>query len=52
MKTYYVSCKKHATNENSSFRKTKQNSLMLYQIAACGKNKSTFMKNKELYDFD
>ena len=29
MEAYCVSCKKYTTNENSRFRKTKQNSLML-----------------------
>ena len=38
METYCVSCKKYAVNEHSSFRKTKQNRLMLLSnCAICGK---------------
>ena len=49
MEAYYVSCKKNIANEISSFRKTKQNRLMLLSnCAVCGKKKSTFIKNKEL----
>ena len=49
METYCVSCKKYTVNENSSFRKTKQNRLMLLSnCAICGKKKSTFIENKEL----
>ena len=29
METYCVSCKKYTENENSNFRKTKRNRLML-----------------------
>ena len=48
MKTYCVSGKKYTANENSSFRKTKQNRLMiLSNCGVCGKKKSTFIKNKE-----
>ena len=40
MATYCVSCKKNNENENSSFRKTKQNGLMLLSnYAICGKKK-------------
>ena len=53
MKTYCVSCKKYAENENSNVRKTKQNILMLLSnCAVCGKKKSAFVKNKELNNFD
>ena len=39
--------------ENSSIRKTKQNRLMLLSnCTVCGKKKSTFVKNKELHNFD
>ena len=48
MKTYCVSGKKYTANENSSFRKTKQNRLMiLSNCGVCGKKNSTFIKNKE-----
>ena len=41
METYYVSCEKKTSNENSSVRKTKQNRLMLLsKCAVCGKKKS------------
>ena len=50
METYCASCKKNTANGNSSVRKTKQNTLMLLSICAvCGKKKSTFIKNQELY---
>ena len=49
METYYVSCEKKASNENSSVRKTKQNRLMLLSnCAVCCQKKSSFIKNKEL----
>ena len=32
MELYYVSCKKYTANENSSVRKTKQNTLILWSI--------------------
>ena len=52
METYCVSCK-NTVNENSSVRKTKQTRLMLLSnFAVCGKKKSTFIKNKELHNFD
>ena len=38
METYCVSCKKNTANKNSSFRKNKQNGLMLLSnCALCGK---------------
>ena len=53
MKTYCVSCKKNTANENSSVRITKQNRLMLLSnCTVYGKKKSTFIKNKELYNFN
>ena len=53
METYCVSSKKYTTNENSNVRKTKQNRLMLLSnCSICGKKKSTFIKNKELHNFD
>ena len=53
METYCVSCKKYTANENSSVKKTKQYRLMLLSnCAICGKNKSTFIKNKELQNFN
>ena len=33
METYCVSCKKNTAKENSSVRRTKQNRLLLHQIA-------------------
>ena len=49
METHRVSCNKNTANENSSARKTKPNRLMLLTTcAACGKKKSTFIKNQEL----
>ena len=53
METYCVSCKKDTENEISSVSKTKKNRLMLLSnCAVCGKKKSTFIKNKELHNFD
>ena len=53
METYCVSCEKYPANANSSIKKTKQNRLMLLSnCAVCGKKKSTFIKNKELHNFD
>ena len=53
MEAYCVSSKKYTTNENSNVRKTKQNRLMLLSnCSICGKKKSTFIKNKELHNFD
>ena len=53
METYCVSSKKYTGNENSNVRKTKQNRLMLLSnCSICGKKKSTFIKNKELHNFD
>ena len=49
METHRVSCNKNTANENSSARKTNPNRLMLLTTcAACGKKKSTFVKNQEL----
>ena len=53
METYCVSCKKYTENKNSNVRKTEQNRLMLLSnCAVCGKKKSSFIKNKELHNFD
>ena len=53
MGMYCVSSKKETTNKNSSVRKTKQSRLMLLSnFAVCGKKKSTFIKNKELHNFN
>ena len=54
MQTYCISCKKYAENENSTVRKTKQNRLTncLSNCAFCVKKNSTFIKNKELHNFD
>ena len=53
METYCVSCKKYTGNENSSIRKTRQNRLMhLSNCAVFSKKKSSFIKNKEIHNFD
>ena len=53
MKTYCVGCKKYTSQEKSSVRKTKQNRLMLLSnCAICDKKKSTFIKNKQLHNFN
>ena len=53
METYCVSCKKCTENENSNVRIIKQNRLMLLSnCVICGKKKFTFIKNKELHNFD
>ena len=53
METFYISCKKYAENKNSNIRITKQNRLMLLSNSAiCGKKKLTFIKYKELHNFD
>ena len=55
METYCVNYKKYTANENSSVRKTKENRLMLFlksNCAVCGKKKSTFIKSKELHNFN
>ena len=50
---YCVSCKKNTAKEKSSFRKNKQNRLMLLShCVVCGKKKSTFIKNQELHNFN
>ena len=50
---YCVSCKKYAGNENSSVKKKfRQNRWMLLSNCAnCGQ-KWTFIKNKELHNFN
>ena len=53
MEKYCVSCKNYTANENSNVRKTKQNKLLLFSnCAICGKKKMTFIKNKELNNFN
>ena len=53
MEIYCASCKRYTENKNSSVRKTKRYRLMLLlNCALCGKRKSTFIKNKELHNFD
>ena len=53
METYCVSCKKYTANTNPNIRKTEQNRLILLSNCAIfGKKKSTFIKNKKLYNFD
>ena len=53
MERYCVSCKKYTANKNLSVTKNKQNKLMLLlNCAICGKKKLTFIKNKELHNFN
>ena len=53
METYCLSYRKYTANKNSSVTKTKQNRLMLISnCAVCGKKRSTFIKNKELHNFN
>ena len=53
MEMHCASCKKNTANENSSVRKTKKNRfLLLPSCAVCGKEKSTFMKNKECHNYE
>ena len=53
METYCVSCKKDTGHEESRVRKTKKNILrLLSSCAVCSKKKSTFIKNKELHNFN
>ena len=51
MEIYCVSCKKNTENENSSFRKTKQNGLMLSSNCVVFYNeKPRFIKEQEARD--
>ena len=44
---------KKTSNVSSSFRKTKQNRLILLtNCVVCGKKKSTLIKNKKLHNFN
>ena len=53
MKTYCLSCTKHTANENSNFRKSKENRFMLLSnCTICRKKKSVFIKNQELHNFN
>ena len=53
METCCTNFKKYTGNENSTVRKTKENRLMLLpNCAVSGKKKSTFIKNKELHNFN
>ena len=53
METNCVSCKIITANENVSVKKTQQNTLMLSSnCAICSKKYSTFIKNKEFYNFN
>ena len=53
MEMYCLSYRKYTANKNSSVTKTKQNRLMLISnCAVCGKKRSTFIKNKELHNFN
>ena len=48
METYCVSCKKNTANKNCSFRKNKQNRLILVSSCAIfGKKKYESIKNQE-----
>ena len=53
METYCVSCKKYTEDKNSNVRRTKKSRLiLLLNCSVCGKKKSTFIKIKELHNFD
>ena len=53
METSCVSCEKYTANKNSNVRRTKQNRLMLLSNCTIyGKKRSTFIKDKKLYNFD
>ena len=53
MEPHCVSYEKYTGNENSNVRKTKQSrSMLLWNCAVCGEEKSTFIKNKELNSFN
>ena len=53
MEMYCVSCKKYTANKNLCFQKINPNRLMfLSNYPDCGKKKSTFIKNKELHNYD
>ena len=53
METRCVSCKKYVAKENSGFRKTKQNRLILLSNSAGRRKKNlTFIKKKELHNFN
>ena len=50
MKKYSTRCKKNTTNKKSSFKRTKQNRIVL--VSSCAKievKKSRFMKNQEIH---
>ena len=48
MEACYVSCKKNNAYKDSSFRRTRQNKLLLVSnCAICGMKKSRFIKNQE-----
>ena len=51
METFYINCKKHTGNENSSVTKTKQNRVkFLSNCAICGKRKSAFIKKSRTFE--
>ena len=52
MGNYCASCNKNVVIENSSFKKTKQNDMLLSSCAVYGKKKLTFIKNQELNNFN
>ena len=53
METYCITGTKYTANENPNAIKSKQNRLMLLSnCAICGKKKPTFIKNKELHNFN
>ena len=53
METYCVSCQKYTENKNSNVRRAKQNRLMLLSnYSFYGRKQLTFIKNKELHNFD
>lgn len=50
METYCEGCKKNNVNKNSSVKETKQNRFVIVpNCAVCDKEKSSFIKNQQLY---
>ena len=50
METYCEGCKKNNANKNSSVKETKQNRFVIVSnCAVCDKEKSSFIKNQQLY---
>ena len=50
METFCASCKKYTESKIQMLEKLKKNRLM--PLSSCGKKTSTFIKSKELHNFD